>query len=169
MTQKTKKIASASELRHHDPEDLITFRMSALSQLLGRVVEASVSGELGLSSRQWRVLVILNRLGEATSGDVARVSRLDHSQVSRASHELVGKGLIAMHTDGADKRRQMLKTTPEGIEVLRRGIVGSQHRQQRLRARISDEDYAVFKRVIEALTDESQRLLEEAKDGGGAP
>lgn len=167
MTNKSKTIASAAELRRHDPEELITFRVSALSQLLGRLIEASVSRQLGLSSRQWRVLVILNRLGEATSGDVTRVSRLDHSQVSRASHELVEKGLIEMRTDGADKRRQMLRTTPQGIEVLRRGIVGSQHRQQRLRARMSDEDYEAFRRVLAALTEEAHNLLDEARSQDG--
>jgi hypothetical protein len=36
------------------PEELITFRVSVLSQLLARMVDGSVSQELGLSSRQWR-------------------------------------------------------------------------------------------------------------------
>jgi DNA-binding MarR family transcriptional regulator len=156
-------LASVAELQAHEPESLITFRVSALSQLLARVVEASVSRGLGLSSRQWRVLVILNRLGEATSGDVTRASRLDHSQVSRASYELAHKGLVAMRSDTQDKRRQMLSVTPDGVAMLRRGIVGSRHRQQRLRGRLSDADYECFGRVLEALTDEAQALLREAK------
>jgi DNA-binding MarR family transcriptional regulator len=157
-------VASLAQLQAHDPESLITFRVSALSQLLARVVEASVSRELGLSSRQWRVLVILNRLGEATSGDVTRASRLDHSQVSRASYELAEKGLVAMRGDPQDKRRQLLSVTPEGSGVLRRGIVGSGHRQQRLRARLSESDYQRFARMLEVLTDEAHALLREAKD-----
>lgn len=156
-------MVSVAELQAHDPESLITFRVSALSQLLARVVEASVSRELGLSSRQWRVLVILNRLGEATSGEVTRASRLDHSQVSRASYELAEKGLVAMRGDPQDKRRQLLAVTPEGVAVLRLGIVGSVHRQQRLRARLNESDYQRFGYVLEALTDEAHTLLKEAK------
>lgn len=155
--------ASVAQLQAHDPESLITFRVSALSQLLARVVEASVSRELGLSSRQWRVLVILNRLGEATSGEVTRASRLDHSQVSRASYELAEKGLVAMRGDANDKRRQLLSVTPEGVAVLRLGIVGSGHRQQRLRARLSESDYQRFGHMLEVLTDEAHVLLREAK------
>lgn len=155
--------ASAAELQAHDPESLITFRVSALSQLLARVVEASVSRELGLSSRQWRVLVILNRLGEATSGEATRASRLDHSQVSRASYELAEKGLVAMRGDPQDKRRQLLSVTPQGVAVLRQGIVGSRHRQQRLRARLSESDYQRFGHMLEVLTDEAHALLREAK------
>ncbi len=162
------RAASLAQLRSHEPERLITFRVSALSQLLGRVVEASVSTELGLSSRQWRVLVILYRLGEVTSGDVTRASRLDHSQVSRASYELADKGLVTMRTDAQDKRRQLLSVTPEGVVLLRRGIVGSQHRQQRLRGRLSQADYDTFGRVLDVLTEEAQALLQEAR-GREAP
>jgi hypothetical protein len=47
---------------------------------------------------------------------------------------------------------------------LRRGIVGSGHRQQRLRARLSESDYQRFARMLEVLTDEAHALLREAKD-----
>lgn len=164
------RVASLAQLSSHDPESLITFRLSALSQLLGRVVEASVSQELGLSSRQWRVLVILYRLGEVTSGDVTRASRLDGSQVSRASYELAEKGLVAMRTDAQDKRRQLLLVTPAGVAILRRGIVGSHYRQHRLRNRLSEADHEAFDRVLSVLTEEAHALLQECRSGGaGAP
>jgi len=168
MTNKRGTLVSVATLRRHEPEDLITFRISVLSQLLARVVESSVGKELGLSSRQWRVLVMLNRLGPATSGQVAAATRLDHSQVSRASYELVDKGLIAMDNDQADRRRQRLSVTQVGIEVLRRGIVGSQARQARLRARLGDADYEAFGRALEALSDEAQNMLTETRSPPGA-
>ncbi|MEI8266687.1 MAG: MarR family transcriptional regulator [Betaproteobacteria bacterium] len=151
-------------LRCHEPEDLITFRVSVLSQLLARVVESSVGRELGLSSRQWRVLVMLNRLGPATSGQVAAATRLDHSQVSRASYELLDKGLIAMDNDQADRRRQRLSVTAAGTAVLRRGVVGSKARQARLRGRLTEADHEVLDRVLATLTDEAQKMLADAKD-----
>jgi len=160
-------MVSASALRRHEPEELITFRVSVLSQLLSRVVEGSVSQTLGLSSRQWRVLVMLNRLGPATSGQVAAATRLDHSQVSRASYELVDKGLIAMDSDQADRRRQRLSVTDAGTQVLRRGIVGSQVRQDRLRASLNDADYEVLGRALTALSAEAQKMLTELKEAPG--
>ena len=168
MTSKKTAMVSASALRRHEPEELITFRVSVLSQLLSRVVEGSVSQELGLSSRQWRVLVMLNRLGPSTSGQVAAATRLDHSQVSRASYELVDKGLIAMDSDQADRRRQRLSVTEAGTQILRRGIVGSQVRQDRLRASLDDADYAVLGRALTALSAEAQKMLAELKEAPGA-
>lgn len=122
MANKKPVQVSTAALRRHAPEDLITFRVSVLSHLLARMVEGSVSQDLGLSSRQWRVLVMLNRLGPTTSGQVAAGSHLDHSQVSRASYELMDKGLIAIDNDPADRRRQRLSVTAAGTEVLRRGL-----------------------------------------------
>jgi DNA-binding MarR family transcriptional regulator len=163
MANKKPDQVSVAALRRHEPQELITFRVSVLSQLLARVVESSVGQELGLSSRQWRVLVMLNRLGPATSGQVAVATRLDHSQVSRASYELVEKGLIAMDNDQADRRRQRLSVTEAGVGVLRHGIVGSQQRQARLRARLSDADYEALGRMLAALSDEAQQMLAQAR------
>jgi DNA-binding MarR family transcriptional regulator len=107
---------------------------------------------------------MLNRLGPATSGQVAAATRLDHSQVSRASYELLEKGLIAMDSDQADRRRQRLSVTEAGTAVLRRGIVGSKARQARLRERLTEADYEVLNRVLATLTDEAQKMLADAKD-----
>jgi DNA-binding MarR family transcriptional regulator len=169
MTSNKTVQVSAAALRRHEPEELITFRVSVLSQLLARVVEGAVGQDLGLSSRQWRVLVMLNRLGPATSGQVAAATRLDHSQVSRASYELVEKGLIAMDSDQADRRRQRLSVSPAGVEVLRRGIVGSQARQARLSGCLSAEEYETLGRVLATLSAEAQAMLAESRDPSRHP
>jgi len=163
MTAKKSPKVNASALRDHAPEALVTFRVSVLSQLLARVVEGSVGQELGLSSRQWRVLVILNRHGPTTSGQVAAATHLDHSKVSRASYELLEKGLIAMEGDPGDRRRQRLSVTAAGVELLRRGIVGSQNRLARLRGALSDADYQAFERVMALLTADAQAMLAESR------
>lgn len=163
MTIKKSLKISARELRLHEPEQLITFRVSVLSQLLARVVENGVSKDLGLSSRQWRLLVMLNRLGPATSGQVAAATRLDQSQVSRASYELADKQLIDMTHDPADRRKQLLAVTPAGVEVLQRGIGGSRHRQAQLKACMSDEEYAAFGDVLDRLTRRAHELLAQSR------
>lgn len=161
-TKKSTKVSTLT-LKEHSPEELLTFQISVLSQILSRVVEGSVSADLELSSRQWRVLVILNRIGPTTSGQVASATHLDHSQVSRASYELLEKGLISMSNDQGDRRKQLLSVSAQGSEILRRGIVGSQNRQARLRAAMSEADYKVFNKVMTILTNEANSMLIEAK------
>jgi DNA-binding MarR family transcriptional regulator len=98
---------------------------------------------------------------------VAEATRLDHSQVSRARYELVEKGLIAMESDQADRRRQRLSVTAAAVDVLRRGIVGSQARQARLRSCLSDEEYQVFGKVLALLSAEATSMIEETRRSAG--
>src|SRR5690349_13878411 len=100
--------ASAAQVAAHTPEKLITYRVSVLAQVLSRLVDASVRKELGLTSRQWRLLVVLNRLGTSPSGEVARMANFDHSQVSRVAFELAERGLITQTSDPGDRRKQIL-------------------------------------------------------------
>jgi DNA-binding MarR family transcriptional regulator len=160
-TTKAPARASAAQVRTHAPESLITFRVSVLSQLLSRLVDASVKEALGLTSRQWRVLVILNRLGPSSSGDVARMCSFDHSQVSRVAFELAEAGLVTQGSVAGDRRRQLLSLTPAATALLRDGIPASMARQERLRERLGEKDYEVFCRALDALTDEAQQMLAE--------
>lgn len=160
------KYASLAQLDAHAPESLITFRVSVLAQQLSRLVDASVREGLGLSSRQWRVLVILKRLGRATSGEVARLASFDHSQVSRVAYELVQMGLATQQDDPVDRRKQLLALTAAGIETLRKGIPGSIEREKRLRGRLTKVEYEVFCRVLQVLGEESRTMLRQGDSGG---
>ena len=156
--------ASSAQVAAHTPEKLITYRVSVLAQVLSRLVDASVRKDLGLTSRQWRVLVILNRLGTSPSGEVARMANFDHSQVSRVAFELAEMGLVTQASDPADRRKQILALTPAAIDCLRDGLPTSLEREARLRSRLSATDYAAFLRALEALEDEAQTILGEIKD-----
>jgi hypothetical protein len=54
--------------------------------------------------------------------------------------------------------------TEAGTQVLRQGIVGSQSRQDRLRASLDDADYDVLGRALTALSAEAQKMLAELKE-----
>ena len=155
------KRVPVSRLRSVKPEKLISYRVALLSHLIGRIVEHSVSQPLGVTSRQWRLLMLLNRFGPSTSGQIAADSPMDHSQVSRVSYELLDKGLISMRADPADRRKQTLAVTPAGTDVLRRGIVESIQRQQRLRDCMASGSYAVFDRALDDLISEARQMLVE--------
>jgi DNA-binding MarR family transcriptional regulator len=160
--QKPSRLARADEVSFPF-EKHITFRISVLSQLLSRVVDAAVSDELGLSSRQWRVLVTLGRLGPSTSGEIAKYSNFDKSQVSRVASELEEKGLLSQSGDQSDRRKVLLVLTKQGRETVAQGTPGAQDRQKRLLGRLSSTDYEVFEKVLFALTEEAQLMLSETK------
>jgi DNA-binding MarR family transcriptional regulator len=151
------------------PDDLITFRVSVLSQLLSRVVNGHVGEALGLSSRQWRLLVTLNRLDRpSTSGEIAQFAHLDYSQVSRAGYELLQKGLVSYTADPADRRKSFLEMTKEGKQVFAEGLSGTMRRQKRLGSVMTREEYETFIRIMRSLTDEARRMIDETREGEDA-
>ena len=154
---------SVEQLRSIKPEELISYRVSLLSHLIGQIVERSVSRPLALTSRQWRVLMLLNRFGPSTSGQIAANSPLDPSQVSRVSYELAEKGLISLHPDPRDRRKQTLRLTPAATDLLRQGLVESLKRQQRLRECLEPQDYVVFQRALDALIAEARLMQSEGQ------
>jgi DNA-binding MarR family transcriptional regulator len=163
-SQPKRRRASAAAVASHAPENLITYRISSLAQVLSKLVDASVRQNLGLTSRQWRVLVVLNRLGaKASSGDVARMANYDHSQVSRVAYELADKGLINQVSDSVDRRKQLLELTPAAINCLRDGVPASMEREARLRSRLSAADYETFVRSLELIGSEAHAILTEMK------
>jgi len=163
LPRKVTSRASLQEVAAHLPEALITYRVSALAQLLSRLVDASVQKNLDLTSRQWRVLVVLNRLGTSRSGEIARLSNFDHSQVSRVAYELVEKGLITQESDATDRRKQILTMTPKGIECLRDGIPTSLARDAKFRSQLSKTEYVNFCHALDVIGAEALQLLEEIK------
>lgn len=152
-------MASDQDLELHAPQTLITYRVFMAAQAMSRLVDASVRSALGLTSRQWRILVVLNHLGTATSGEVARTAGFDHSQVSRVAAELTGLGLAQQRMDGTDRRKQLLSLTDSGVQFVRRGLPGSVQREHRLRSRLSDAEYETFCRALAVLTEEAQAML----------
>lgn len=156
--------ASRAQVAAHVPETLITYRVSVLAQALARLVDAAVREDLGLSSRQWRVLVVLNRLGPTTSGEVARMAHYDHSQVSRVAFELAERGLLVQGSDASDRRKQILTLTAAGLDCLGRGLPGSLQREQRLRERLTAAEHATLCRTLEALEAQAGLLLQERRD-----
>lgn len=161
-TSKNRKRASQADVAGHRPEALITFRVQVLAQLLSKLVDTSVRDALGLTSRQWRVLVILARIGPSTSGEVARMAHFDHSQVSRVAFELASLGLVQQGADAADRRKQVLSLTTAGSDALRNGLPASLEREARLRGTISADDYQTFCKVLDTLGAEAQRMVGES-------
>lgn len=155
--------ATAAQVASHSPETLITYRVSALAQALARLVDASVNEVMGLTSRQWRFLVVLNQLGTSPSGAVARIANFDHSQVSRVASELTIKGLITQVGDQGDRRKQILSLTADGIECLRKGVPYSLERQAKLQSRLGPGEYASFCHALGVLQDEADNMLKQLK------
>jgi DNA-binding MarR family transcriptional regulator len=151
-----------------DPASLLAYRVLTFSQRLYRGIEILLQDELGLSVRQWRVLLYVASNGPRSGQDIAAFWRYDKSQVSRAVAELVEKHLVVAQRVKRDARRMQVSITAEGMRVYERGLPLSLARQQELTSCLTPAQLAEFENTLELLTRQADAMLGARQDGGAA-
>ncbi|MBO9356287.1 MarR family transcriptional regulator [Bordetella petrii] len=147
-----------------DPTQLIAYRVLTLSQLLNRGIEVILDTHLGLSVRQWRVLLCIANAGPQSVQDIADFCRYDKSQVSRAVSELLDKKLVVTTSSPTDGRRILVGMTPAGKKKYQRGMPLSLARQQRLASCLSARELDTFEAAMQTLIHQAEALLQEAHE-----
>jgi DNA-binding MarR family transcriptional regulator len=75
---------------------------------------------LGLSGRQYMVLAVLSSDEPSSQLELARLCGLLPAQIVPVVDELERRGLAERQRDEADRRRSVVRATPQGIELLAR-------------------------------------------------
>lgn len=81
------------------------------------LVLSKVLAELGLTIPKWRILSILNRLGEASMGLVADFCAIDRTTLTRTVDQLVEVGIVLRREDPLDRRQTLMSLTPTGVSA----------------------------------------------------
>ncbi len=69
----------------------------------------------GLTHPEWRVLTVLSAKGPQTATDLAAITVIERTALSRAVEALAARGMVARSADPADARRQLIAPTPAGV------------------------------------------------------
>lgn len=71
----------------------------------------------GLTVATWRAMLIINRLQPCTMNDLARISTVERTTLTRTIDGLVEQGLVDRSTPAEDRRQVRLSLTPAGVEA----------------------------------------------------
>jgi DNA-binding MarR family transcriptional regulator len=97
--------------------------MSALLAGLGRDATARVRRALrplGLGAQQYLVLDQLRMLGEPSQAELADALGIDRSNLAAIAADLCDRGFAERTRDEADRRRYVLRLSPDGESLLHR-------------------------------------------------
>ena len=99
---------------------------------------------IGLNGSKWRVLYGVYRLDGCTMSELARITGIDRTTLTRAVDRLVEDGLIIRSGSPADRRQVILALTPVGVATFQaaQGI-----------------HVKTFETALEGLSDADQRVL----------
>lgn len=72
----------------------------------------------GLRGHHYRLLAALEQWGPASQADLGRDTGIDRSDVTAALTELEARRLVERRVDPANKRRNIVTITPEGVSAV---------------------------------------------------
>ena len=88
----------------------ISYPAGTIARVLGELMEA----RFGLNSAQWRVMGLLGSFAPVSTRDMVALGSTEKSVISRATTELVARGLVERALDPADKRLRILQFSAAG-------------------------------------------------------
>ena len=151
----------ADELRL---EQFITYRLTALSNMLNRQMERFLNQRFDISLPDWRVLANLGHFQDMSVRDLAARSRMDKALVSRAVARLVKRGFVSSRPDTRDGRLVVLALTESGREMYEAIMPLARKRQRRLLECLNDKERTTFEQALDKLiaiaNDNEQRKSE---------
>jgi MarR family transcriptional regulator, transcriptional regulator for hemolysin len=103
-------------MENHE-QDSLGFLLHDAARLLRRRFEGRAA-DLGLSSAQWRLLVHLKRLGQATQARLAERLEIEPISVSRLVDRMAEAGWVTRAADPSDRRNKIVAPTPKTLKTF---------------------------------------------------
>lgn len=111
--------------------------------VLGEVLETRA-----LSMPKWRILSILNRLGESSMGLVADFCAIDRTTLTRTMDQLVAAGLVNRTGHPEDRRQTLVSLTPEGQAAYDDAVATAMSFNDKALKGVTGEEIAVLERIL---------------------
>lgn len=90
--------------------------LRAREQVMGPIRD--MLSDVGITEQQWRVLRVLDESGPSDPTRIADASSLLLPSLTRILQKLETKGFIERDTDPVDRRRQIVKITADGAQLI---------------------------------------------------
>ena len=114
----------------------------------------------GIPQISFDILMFLENNPEfCTAQEISEVRRIKKNLVSVHVEKLVQAGLLLRGTVSGDRRKISLAVTEKARPIIEAGLAAQQKFYERLTAGISEEDWAVHKRMHEHLAKNVREIL----------
>lgn len=127
---------------------IVTFRMARTQNKLNTQMTHLLRQGSDLSLVEWRIMRLLSVNGPSTMAHLLRQAQMDKGQASRKAKDLIERGMILSAADEHDSRKQILRVSPTGLEVLDRMMPMIERRLDALVGDVPAEHLAIFYEVL---------------------
>jgi MarR family transcriptional regulator, organic hydroperoxide resistance regulator len=147
-------------LPRHIPLDLaehLPYLINRVGSALVARFSADALAGAHLSIASWRVLAVLSNNGGLRQTDLAEMTSIDASTLSRLITRLVREGLVRRTRSKADSREVAVALTRKAEASLARLVPVAVRLQSAATRNLSKQDLAILKRVLRKMHDNLTR------------
>ena len=130
-------------------ERFLPYRLSVLSNRISQDIAQLYAERFALNVTEWRLLAVLGRYPGLSATELAERTAMDKVAVSRAVASLLADGRLTRKTDGADRRRAMLKLSAKGYRIYDQVAPLALAYEQDLLAGLRADERAALERLLE--------------------
>ncbi len=108
--------------------------------------------DAGVTEQQWRVLRVLDEEGPMDPTSIAERAVLLLPSLTRILQKLEDKGFVTRERDDSDRRRQIIRATQAGRNVIAANMDTSRRILTDLREKLGDERHETLIELLNELT-----------------
>ena len=123
------------------------------------MIATAYTEKYGLMRHDWRVMAALGNDQPLSANQVCDRTNMDKVQVSRAISRLLRRELVARVQDAGDRRRWILRLTPDGEAMYRDIVPAARAREAELLSALSDTELRQLNALIDKLYRRARQLL----------
>ncbi|WP_428410334.1 MarR family winged helix-turn-helix transcriptional regulator [Hyphococcus sp.] len=135
-----------------EPLDVL-HRLLKLGNRLGAPFSEHLEKRHRVTMNEFRVIMLIGRLGKAASHEIAEISGVTTMSVSRAVTSLERKGRIACKVDPQNRRRKILRLTKEGERLYQKMLPTADNVATYLFNSLQPEEVRAFDSIMAKLID----------------
>jgi MarR family transcriptional regulator, organic hydroperoxide resistance regulator len=140
----------------HTPLDLsehLPYLINRVGSALVARFSADALAGARLSIASWRVLAVLSNKGGLRQTDLAEMTSIDASTLSRLITRLVHDGLVRRTRSQEDSREVAVQLTRKAVTAMRKLVPTAVGLQKTATLNLSKRDLATLKRVLRKMHD----------------
>ena len=130
-------------------ERFLPYRLSVLSNRISQDIARLYAARFALNVTEWRLLAVLGRYPGLAATELAERTAMDKVAVSRAVASLLADGRLTRKTDGADRRRAVLRLSAKGYRIYDEVAPLALAYERELLAGLRADERAALERLLE--------------------
>jgi len=144
----------------------LPYQLSLASNAVSGRIAVEYRQRWGLSIPEWRVMAVLGDVGALTQRDLTRRTLMDKVAVNRACKGLEERSLAERTPNESDGRSHLLDLTDSGREMYDEIMPLARQMEQRLFTGFSEEELALFRKLLDRARQQAEDLDAEELGGG---